>query len=301
MENVKNEIPHELPMYAKVEDLARGIKAWSNPQNGFRVVELHFEADPKKRTPEYEIEVHKGISHAQFLREYHLVWRSFQGRPVYMDDWNRNTHVSKELLRFAPHLPVIRGWDFGVGGSACVFAQLMPEMRLYVLHEICEEGIGVEKLLEEVKLKSMEWFPNAKRFLDVVDPAGFARSPTDERSCVLVMSQHPWFLKPIPGIQNPVARRSAVIKFLQRNVRGQMAFVISQSCKMLVGGFDGGYHFAHNKSGQLRENPEKNDYSHSHDALQYICTRIFDIDTSAVEYGNIKIAQPSYSQMAMRA
>lgn len=294
-QTAKNEIPEELPQYAKVEDLARGVKAWGNPQNGFRVVRLHFDADPAKRLPEYQVEVHKGISHAQFLREYHLVWRSFQGRPVYMDDWSRNFHVSKDFLKFAPHLPVIRGWDFGVGGSACVFTQLMPEMRLYVLQEICESGIGVEKLLEEVKLKSLEWFPNAKRFLDVVDPAGFARSPTDERSCVLIMGGSPWFLKPIPGIQNPVTRRNSVVKFLQRNVREAPAFLISPSCKVLVGGFDGGYHFAHNKSGQLRESPEKNDYSHPHDALQYICTRIFDIDTSAVEYGNFKIIQPSYS------
>lgn len=296
-EDAKQEIPDELPQYAKVEDLMRGVRAWLNPQNGFRVVRLHMYANPAKRTPEYETEIRKGISHAQFLREYHLVWRSFQGRPVYLDDWNRNFHVSKEFLRFAPHLPVLRGWDFGVGGSACVFAQLMPEMRLFVLNEICESGIGVEKLLEEVKSRSLEWFPNCKRFLDVVDPAGFARSPTDERSCVLIMSQSPWFLKPIPGIQNPVTRRNSVVKFLQRNVRGQPSFVISPACKQVIGGFDGGYHFAHNKSGQLRENPEKNDYSHPHDSVQYICTRVFDIDTSSIDYGNITIAQPSYALM----
>ena len=150
----KEQIPEELPEYAKIEDLYEGMKAWTNPQNGFRVVRLHMYADPAKRKPEYEEEIHKGISHAVFLREYHLVWRSFQGRPVYLDDWNRNFHVSKDFLKHAPHLPVIRGWDFGVGGSACVFAQMMPEMRLFVLNEICEEGMGVERLLEEVKLKS---------------------------------------------------------------------------------------------------------------------------------------------------
>src|SRR5688572_25990497 len=96
-EQAPEQIPEELPQYAQVDDLGEGVKAWTNPQNGFRVLRLHMSANPAKRSPEYDKEIQKGISHAQYLREYHLVWRSFEGRAVYMDDWNRNFHVSKDL------------------------------------------------------------------------------------------------------------------------------------------------------------------------------------------------------------
>lgn len=291
MENV-TDIPEELPQYTEVADLCEGLKAWTNPQNGFRVLRLHMFADPAKRTDAFQKEAAQGIPHDKFLREYHLVWRSFEGRPVYMDDWNHTFHVSKDFLNFAPHLPVMRGWDFGLT-PACIFTQLMPDMRLFVIRELCEEEMGIERFLDLVTAKSREWFPNCKKFVDIIDPAGFVRSQTDERSCMGIMSNTPWFLKPIPGRQNPQQRRSDVVKFLQRNVRGQPAFVVSPSCKAIVGGMDGGYHFAYSRSGQLREQPEKNAYSHPHDALQYICTRVFDVDLSAIAH-NVPIIQPRY-------
>jgi len=288
----QDEIPEELPQHVLIEDAGKGFKKWTNPQNGFRVLRVHYSTDPKKDTKEWREDARKGITYSQYLREYELVWRSFEGRPVFMDDWNHNFHTAKEFLNFAPHLPVLRGWDFGLT-PAVVYAQLMPGMRLFLLREICEQEMGLERFLDEVTLKSKEWFPNVKRFVDIVDPAGFYRKDTDERSCVMLMNQSPWFLKPIPGLQNPQARRSAVVKFLQRNVGGKPAMVVSPACKVIIGGMDGGYHYAYNRSGQLRENPEKNAYSHPADALQYICTRVFDVDLSSIDT-NVQIKQPSY-------
>jgi len=290
MANV-TEIPEELPQYAEITELCEGLKAWSNPQNGYRVLRLHCFADPIKRTDEYQREAAQGIPHDKYLREFHLVWRSFEGRPVYSDDWNRTFHVATDFLKFAPHLPVIRGWDFGLT-PACVFAQLMPDMKLHILHELCEEEMGLERFLDQVTVKSKEWFPGAKKFFEVIDPAGFMRSQTDERSCMSIMSGSPWFLKPVPGIQNPIARRNAVVKFLQRNVRGLPAFSVSPNCKTIINGFDGGYHFAKRRDGTLREVPEKNAYSHPHDALQYICTKVFELNLSDAPAPPIK--QPGY-------
>jgi hypothetical protein len=114
--------------------------------------------------------------------------------------------------------------------------------------------------------------------MDVVDPSGFYRSDTDERSCVAIMANEPYNLRPIPGVQNPVARRNSVIKFLQRSVKKSPALLVdAKHCPMIVKGFDGGFHFARNRSGQWREMWEKNEYSHPHEALQYICTRITDL------------------------
>ncbi len=287
-----NSVPKpELPQYAEVETPCEGLTAWSNPQNGFRVLQLYCYADPKKRTVEYQREARSGIPYDKYLREHHLGWRSFEGRPVYQDDWNRNFHVASEQLKFAPHLPVLRGWDFGLT-PACIFAQLQPDMKLWILEELCEEEMGIERFLDQVHAKTKELFPTAKRFFDIVDPAGFQRSQTDERSCVMIMGGSPYFIKPIPGIQNPQARRNAVVKFLQRNVRGLPAFLVSPQCKSIINGFDGGYHFAYNNKGQLREAPEKNSYSHPHDALQYICTRVLTLNLSEKDLPPIR--EPAY-------
>jgi hypothetical protein len=44
----------------------------------------------------------------------------------------------------------------------------------------------------------------------------------------------------------------------------------------------------------LRETPEKNEYSHPHDALQYIGTRVLDLDLSPGAKPEIKFTQPAY-------
>ena len=171
------EIPEELPQYAQVDSLCEGMKAWSNPQNGYRVLRLHMFADPAKRSDAFLKEAAEGIPHDKYLREFHLVWRSFEGRPVYQDDWNRTVHVAKDFLKFAPHLPVIRGWDFGLT-PACIFAQLMPNMKLHILEELCEEEMGLERFLDQVKSHSVSKFPNAKAFHDIIDPARTSSATT---------------------------------------------------------------------------------------------------------------------------
>jgi hypothetical protein len=45
---------------------------------------------------------------------------------------------------------------------------------------------------------------------------------------------------------------------------------------MLRDGFRGDYHYRRMQTSEERytEEPEKNEYSHPHDALQYLCTRL---------------------------
>lgn len=281
-----------LPDGVAIEHPSQGIWTWSNAQNGFRVSLVHFSSDPSKCTQEFVDEARKGISCADFEREYNIRWESFKGKPVYEEDFKRSFHVATLPIKHAADLPIVRGWDFGLY-PACIYTQLWPGMRLIVLKEICESGMGLERFLEEVQRKTLEWFPNHRRFFDIVDPAGFARSPNDERTAVSLMASKPYNLRPIPGIQVPATRRNAVVRFMQRNVRGESAFLVDPTCKMVVGGFEGGYHYQFNNSGQLREKPEKNVYSHPHDALQYICTRVLELDLTGSD-SMPTIKQPSY-------
>lgn len=271
--DVTPEIPLDIPVTRPMP----GIHKWKNPQNGFTVYRLGHEASPGVYTDEFLHEVRKGMSFLDFLREYLLVWRAFSGKPVYIEDWATGKHTNNGIIPHIPTLPIVRGWDFGLT-PACVFVQLVADMRLNVLSELCEDSMGMEKFLAEVKIHSDRLFPNVPAFIDVVDPSGFYRSDTDERSCVAIMSGEPYNLRPIPGVQNPVARRNAVVKFLQRSVKGEPALQVSRlRCPMIVKGFDGGFHFTRSRTGVWREMWEKNEYSHPHEALQYVCTRITDL------------------------
>jgi hypothetical protein len=280
----------DLPIDAAVDNPREGIWTWTNAQNGFRVALVHFTSDPAKCSKKFLEEARKGISASDFEREYNVRWQSFKGKPVYDAEFQRNYHVSKLPLRAASHLPIVRGWDFGLY-PACIFTQLWPGMRLIVLREICEKGMGMERFLEEVRAKTLEWFPNHKKFFEVVDPAGMQRSQTDERTCVSMMRES-GLIEVFPGVQTPVARLNAVRKFLERQVKGEPALLLDPTCKMLVNGFDGGYHYEFNNSDQLRDKPEKNEYSHPHDALQYVCTRILDLNLTDAAPPPIK--QPGY-------
>ena len=282
----------DLPQGAIVTNPTRGIWEWTNVQNGFHVALVHFSGDPSKDNESFVADARKGTSAANFEREYNIRWQSFRGKPVFSEDFKRNFHVSAAPLVAQSQLPIIRGWDFGLY-PACIFTQLWPGMRLVVLREICESGMGLERFLEEVAAKSLEWFPTARKYYEVVDPAGFARSPNDERTAVSMLANTSTYrMNVTPGVQVPAERLKAVRKFLSRAVRGEPAMLIDPSCPMVIGGMDGGYHYAYNNSGQLREKPEKNIYSHPADALQYVATRVLEMDLSGTATPEIK--QPAY-------
>lgn len=282
----------DLPPGAHVEHPATGLWHWTNPVNGFHTTLVHFTSDPLKNTNEFVESARKGSSSGNFEREYNIRWQSYRGQPVYGESFVREFHISPVALAAQSHLPIVRGWDFGLY-PACVFTQLWPGLRLIVLREICESGMGLERFLEEVHRKTLEWFPKHSRFFEVVDPAGFARSSNDERTAVSMLSDRATYhLNVTPGIQVPLKRLNAVRGFLTRVAQGKPCLYLDPSAAQLIAGFTGGYHYAYNLSGQLREKPEKNIYSHPHDALQYVATRILDMNLNGEEPPPIK--QPSY-------
>jgi hypothetical protein len=46
-------------------------------------------------------------------------------------------------------------------------------------------------------------------------------------------------------------------------------YLIDPRCSMLIKGFRSGYRYRVKKSGEMEDKPDKNEFSHIHDALQY--------------------------------
>ena len=292
LERPHEQLPDELPIGVEITSPMQGVKVWDNPRNHFRVLRLHRSADPKKRSRQWVEDASAGLPYTDYLREFEIRWKSFQGKPVFLEDWQSGFHVSKDSLEYDPSIPMIRGWDFGLS-PACLFAQLRSGGRLHVLKEIIGSEIAIERFSGECQRYSLEWFPRTKRYIDIVDPQGFARRDTDERSCTSIMRDSALHAKPIPGIQNVDKRRAAVVSYLHRNDRGAPCFLVDPDCEVLIGGFDGGYHYAYARAGVLRDRPEKNRFSHVHDACQYICSKAESIGTSGQP--DVAIKEPQYN------
>ena len=60
---------------------------------------------------------------------------------------------------------------------------------------------------------------------------------------------------------------------------GRPKLLVNSQCKMLIDGFMGGYHYPEKETrNQKTTKPVKDEYSHIHDALQYICTRLDSVN-----------------------
>src|SRR3990167_2763012 len=283
-------VPEELPEGKQIEELCTGLKKWENKINGFTVQRLHENEDPKKRTPEWKAEAKKGLDISTFLREHELIWAALEGKPVYSDHWSREFHASRTPLGWQRSLPVCRGWDFGLY-PATVFCQLFPYSRLMVIRELVGIDIDTERFIEEVNRLSLEWFPDAT-FYEFIDPTGKNRVGTDGKTYTRLLTSKPLRAKRIiPGANAKVERKSAVIHFLQGNVKGTPCLLIDPSCDYLLKGFDGGYFYEYVR-GTLKTDPKKNIFSHIHDALQYLASKVLKVSLKLGE--EIVVAEPRF-------
>jgi hypothetical protein len=72
-----------------------------------------------------------------------------------------------------------------------------------------------------------------------------------------------------PPSNKPELRIQAVERLLSQQLEGKAMYLIDPRCQMLIKGFRSGYRYRVKKNGELEDSPDKNEYSHVHDANQY--------------------------------
>lgn len=112
------------------------------------------------------------------------------------------------------------------------------------------------------------------RFKGWGDPAASyaARDDAEERSWLEIVG-HESKVRFLPAPSNdPTVRLEAVRRDLVELIDGEPAYLCSPACTMLVKGFLSGYQYRrlHGGGGRFDERPDKNNYSHIHDAKQYV-------------------------------
>ena len=192
----------------------------------------------------------------------------FDGKPVY-PTFRRDTHVAAQPILWSENSDIIVGIDYGRTPSA-VFAQLLPGGRWTILRELLAINMGAKRFAELLKreIARRGWSHATFRFYG--DPAGDDLTQSDETSPSMMLRA-----QGIPVVKaptnDPSVRIEAVEQVLDRMTDGGPALLVSPSCKNMIAGFEGGYRYARlGTSGDHYDvKPDKNRFSHPHDAFQY--------------------------------
>lgn len=206
------------------------------------------------------------------------------GAGVYKDSFRPTVHVSSRRLVPTKWGQIYLGWDFGLT-PAVIIAQIAPSGQVRILREIVTDRMGFDRFVRQevvpVLKKEFRAAANNKTIISVGDPSGVAWD-TEERSNFEIIDH---YLKPLFGCSTlpadsnkPTIRIDSVRYFLDRELETENgnipAFIIDPSCDTIIGGMKGGYHYKvmtrTGSSVKYQSEPNKNEYSHPHDALQYL-------------------------------
>lgn len=199
---------------------------------------------------------------------------SRDGKPVY-EEFNDSIHVAAQPLKPIPGLPIDIGFDGGLTPAA-VIGQQLSTGHWNILAEIIADGIGAHRFAELVKRVLSTDFRGFLVRSATCDPACMSASSQaeNERSWRDIMALITG-LKILPAQSNAITPRLDTVKMvLSRLIDGRPGFSLSPRCMTLRRGFNSGYRFRRqanlNANVIIGDSPEKNEYSHPHDALQYL-------------------------------
>lgn len=201
---------------------------------------------------------------------------SRNGQPVYKE-FSKDRHVAERALQPWQGLPILMGGDAGLN-AALVFGQKNWDGRTQDLQSVVTpdgEVTDAETLGEIAReIASGEYMHHA--VVGMLDPAAWDRDPRRKNmeswaEIFVRISGIPC----IPAPTNAIApRHRAVRKELNHTVGAAPAHQIDPTRNgVMVEGFTAGYRVKKISSGEdtkYADQPEKNWYSHVHDARQYL-------------------------------
>jgi hypothetical protein len=191
-----------------------------------------------------------------------------EGKPVY-PMFAPDVHIAKEEIPIGAGLPVYVGLDFGLTPSAVLGQKVRG--RWLLQSEIVAVDMGIVRFAEVLRNELSTRFAACSEVYIYGDPAGDFRAQTDESTPFQILRGAG--LRALPTHSNSVdLRLEAVSSQLTKMVEGKPALCVDRRCSMLIKGFEGGYSYKRMEvSGErYADKPDKNMFSHVHDALQYM-------------------------------
>lgn len=215
----------------------------------------------------------QGMPEWMIDRLIHCKWGySRAGKPVY-PEYSDRIHVAPAPLKPIKGIKIGIGLDAGRTPSA-VLGQKTAHGQAMIFDEFVKEDMGAKRFGRALREYLDEHYPGFE-FYGVSDPASDLGNDTDEATWTeIVMNELDFNVKPAPT-NNPTPRQEAVRQPLMKLLGSDMPGIIicPKKCPILRKGFNSGYRIKRIKSkgGETyAEVPDKNEYSHPHDALQYL-------------------------------
>ena len=212
------------------------------------------------------------------------------GQPVY-PEFNEAIHIAPKVLDPRPGLPIVISMDAGMTPAATIL-QPLPDGQILVLDELIPgHGVGPGRFAEALVRLLAERYPHQEIRQAVGDPAAMYGADTEagELTWLDTVGKAIGHVV-VPCFTNePALRTEAVRQGLIRMIDGRRpGLLVSPACRKLIQGFAYGYRFEQRSkepNAPFKEKPDKNDFSHIHDALQYgvleIVGRLPVIETAA--------------------
>ncbi|MBL4837652.1 MAG: hypothetical protein JKY34_08735 [Kordiimonadaceae bacterium] len=193
-----------------------------------------------------------------------------EGKVVY-PEFREETHMANAATDYIKGKPVFIGVDFGLTPAA-IFGQQLNG-RIIIHRELTSRDMGARRFGQQLLISMAEWFPHCSDFRLYGDPAGDDRAQTDETTPFQIFNALGIKIMAAPS-NDPIIRTEAVKMALNTMIDGNAGFVLSTLCPILKAGFMRGYHYrkVQVSGGAHRyvDKPDKGQYSHPHDALQYL-------------------------------
>lgn len=251
-----------------------GFAAWTNRLNKFRIVAMHYSADPRKRSAEWKRRESEGVPLSIWLREYEMQFDVSAGRPVYLHEWRPATMLQTGI-KTERSRPIIVGLDFGYHHPAMIASQMRYGHQFCVLRALQGRQVRFEDFMSEVFTSLKEWFPNRH----VTNPADFvwccdasgeqehATGAPEVKILRRVFGIKPKFKKvKIPPTIDIVRG------FMSRLYRGEPCFQVdnNNSTSLILDGLNGGYAYPQGEINELTTPVKDNTHDHMQDILRYI-------------------------------
>ncbi len=202
------------------------------------------------------------------------------GKPIY-PEFNDRLHVSSEVHVIAG-LPLLIGLDAG-GSPAAAFAQRLPNGGWWILDElVAEQGTGplrfgamLAKRLGGSDDKGSVSFAACRTVRGFADPSAAygADKQAGEHDWIEIVAKAAGVRISAAPTNRLIPRLEAVRRPLMQLIDGKPAVLIHPRCTQLRKGFNSGYRYRKILQGNMErygEEPEKNEFSHPQDALQYV-------------------------------
>ena len=204
-----------------------------------------------------------------------------RGKQVYPTEFQRHRHVAR--MSMVPHevTIIIVGWDNTGLSPAISLSHISNTGQWRIFHEFCFDDTGIQDATEAFIIWSNLNLHADCTYRHIGDPAGKNRDSVKKSPAMYIAEKAIDYGKTIEiedGLQTFKIRRESVANRLVKTINGEPAVLIDPSCTRIIDGFEGGYAYPEiGNSGVYRSDPIKNMYSHIHDSLQYVATRLFRI------------------------